>query len=65
MDLLISLLIFCIVFGLIYWIVTLIPLPDPFKTIAMVILLLIGVLVLIGYLLPLTGGHWPSLGRRC
>jgi len=60
-DFLISLVILCIVFGLIYYIVTLLPLPEPFKKIATIAVLLIFVLVLLG---SLVGGislpHWPA-----
>lgn len=37
---LIGLLVFIIIVGLLYWLVTLLPLPQPFKTIALVILIL-------------------------
>lgn len=47
-EFLISLVILCLVFGLIYYIVTLIPLPEPFKKIAVIAVLLIFVLVLLG-----------------
>lgn len=48
-SLLITLIIFCIVAGLIYWLLTMLPLPDPFKTIIMVAFILILILVLLGY----------------
>lgn len=54
---LIYLLILCITFGLIYYIVTLLPLPQPFKNVAIIIVVLIMVLILLGVLLgavPLT-----------
>ena len=60
-DFLVSLIILCIVFGLIYYIVTLLPLPDPFKTIAVIAVLLIFILILLGALI---GGidlpKWPA-----
>lgn len=55
-DLLITIIIFCIVAGLAYWIVTLLPIPDPFKTIAIVAVLLIFLLVLLSMFL---GGSGP------
>ena len=36
MGILISLLIWLLILGLIYWIITLIPLPPPFRTVALV-----------------------------
>ena len=38
---LIGLLIFIVVLGLLYWCVTLLPLPEPFKKIALVVVILI------------------------
>jgi hypothetical protein len=53
--LLINLLIFVIVFGAIYYIVTLLPLPEPFKRIAVIVVLVIGLIVILRKLLPLAG----------
>jgi len=50
MEVLISLLIVCIVGGLLWYLVTLLPLPSPFKVIAEVIVILICIIVLLGYL---------------
>jgi len=55
MDL-ISLLIMVIVFGLLWYLVMLLPIPDPFKTIAQVIVVLICILALLGYI-PINIGH--------
>ena len=46
---LISLLITVIVLGLLYYCVTLLPLPEPFKKIATVIFILIAIVWLLGY----------------
>ena len=46
-SLLISLLIFIIVAGLIYYIITLLPLPAPFKQAALIVTLVIFVLILV------------------
>jgi hypothetical protein len=58
---LIQIIILAIVFGLVYYIVTLLPLPDPFKTIATIAVLLVFVLIL---LFSLVGGvplvKWPA-----
>ena len=49
-SLLVTLIVFCIVGGLLYWLVTLLPLPEPFKTIIIVCVVLIFILVLLGFL---------------
>ena len=54
-SLLISILILLLFAGILYYIVTLLPLPAPFKNIALIILLLIVLLVLLMKLLPLVG----------
>lgn len=46
-DLLITLIVFCIVGGLLYYLVTLLPLPAPFATIVQVAMILILILVLL------------------
>lgn len=52
---LIWLLVFLIVAGVIYYILTIIPLPEPFKRIVMVVFMLIICLVALFKLLPLLG----------
>ena len=52
MDL-VSLLVFVIVAGLIWYLIMLLPLPPPFKMVAQVILIIIAILWLVGIL---TGG---------
>ncbi len=47
---LLGLLIIVIVFGLIYMVVGMLPLPEPFKRIATVIVLVVGLLYLLGAL---------------
>jgi len=59
-DILMWLLVFLIVAGVIYYVLTLIPLPDPFKRIALVIFLLIVCLIALFKLLPLLGVSVPS-----
>ena len=56
-SLLVSVLILILVFGALYYVLQLIPLPAPFGQIALIILGLIFVLVLISMLLPLVGVH--------
>lgn len=52
-ELLITLLVVVIVFGIIWYAITLIPLPHPFAVIAQLVLLAILLLVLLYALLPL------------
>lgn len=54
-SVLVSLLIAVLVLGVIYWIITLIPLPEPFHRIAQVILAIIFLIWLVYLLLPLAG----------
>ena len=54
-GLLISLIVLCIVFGVLYYIIGLIPLPAPFGTIALLLLALVFLLVVFSYVLPLVG----------
>ena len=49
-NLLIAVLILCIMGGLLWYIVRMLPLPPPFKLIAELVLLLIFVLVLVSWL---------------
>jgi hypothetical protein len=56
MDL-VSLLILIIVMGLLYYLVMLLPLPAPFKTIAQVVVILICIVWLIGGGGPISIGH--------
>jgi hypothetical protein len=61
-SLLISLLIFCLIAGLIWWVVGLLPLPPPFRTVLMVVLAVIFIIYLLETLGALGGGTL-SLGR--
>jgi hypothetical protein len=53
MNLLLTLLIYLLILGVVYWVITIIPLPPPFKTIALVIFAILVIVMLIGLL---TGG---------
>jgi len=50
MSFLFSILIMVIVLGLVYWIVTMLPIPGPFKQIALVIVVVICLLYLLAIL---------------
>jgi hypothetical protein len=55
---LISLLIFALVAGLIYWLLTMLPIPDPFKKVVMVIFIVLCIVYLLGFMgLPVF--DWP------
>lgn len=47
---LVGLLVFILIVGLLYWCVTLLPLPQPFKNIALVIVILICIIFLLNSL---------------
>jgi hypothetical protein len=55
---LIELLVAVIVMGLLYWLVTLLPIPQPFKNIAIVIIVVICIIWLLSFT-GLLGGYWP------
>ena len=54
-QLLVIILVLCLVFGLVVWIIGQLPLPPPFGNIAIAIVGLIFVLILLGMVLPLAG----------
>jgi hypothetical protein len=58
MDL-VSLLIAVVILGLLFYVVSLLPLPAPFKTIAQVIVIIIAILYLLGLL-----GYGPGVNLR-
>jgi len=53
---LVGILIFIFIIGLLYWIVTLLPLPAPFKTIALVVVCIIAIVYLLSALGVFAGG---------
>lgn len=66
-ETLISLVIYLVVAGLIWWAVTTIvgaiPMPEPIKTVVHVLMIVIICLIVLYALLPLVG-HIPKLGLR-
>lgn len=48
-DLLVTILVFAIVAGLLYWLVSMLPIPEPFGTIIKVCAVLICILVVLGF----------------
>jgi heme A synthase len=53
-SLLVTVIILGLVFWMLYWLLGMLPLPEPFKTVAIVILCLVGVLILLGMLFGYT-----------
>ena len=62
MSILITLLIYALIFGLIWWVISLIPIPDPFGMVIRVVFGIIAVIIIIDLLLPRAGGG--GLGVR-
>jgi hypothetical protein len=56
-SVLITILVLCLVFGLVWWIVTLIPLPAPFAQVARVCVAVIFLIIVLVELLPLANIH--------
>ena len=54
-SLLLTILILCLVFGLIWWIVSLLPLPAPFGQVARVVVAILFLVIVLYELLPLIG----------
>jgi len=64
-NLLIYVLALCLGFGLLYYIVSLFPLPDPFGKIARLVILVIFLLILLSLVLNVLGmGSLPSFHIR-
>ena len=54
-SLLLTLLILLLIFGVAWWVLGLIPLPEPLAMVARVVFGLILLIILIAYLLPMAG----------
>ncbi len=59
-SVLVTILVLCLIFGLIWWIVSLLPLPPPFGQVARVVVAVIFLLIVLYELLPLVNLH-PAL----
>jgi hypothetical protein len=60
-NLLITVIILCVVGGLVYWLVSMLPLPDPFPVVIRVCVILIMLLLFLGVLFG--GVDLPQLRR--
>ena len=56
MSIIITLIVYLIVLGLLYWLVSLIPLPDPFGQIVRVLFIILAVLVVLSAFGFISGG---------
>jgi hypothetical protein len=63
-SVLIYLIVLCILCALAWWIITQLPLPDPIKRIATVVIVVVFVIAIIWLLLPLAGSGPPRWGLR-
>lgn len=61
-DLLVTVIIFAIVGGLLWWLVSMLPLPEPFPMVIRVCVILICILLLLGVLFG--GVQLPALNLR-
>jgi hypothetical protein len=55
-SLLITILVIALIFALIWWVLSMIPLPPPFDMVVRVVLGIIAILILVHLLLPYTNG---------
>jgi multisubunit Na+/H+ antiporter MnhE subunit len=55
LELLLSLVIFALILGVLWWIVSILPLPEPFPRILQVVIVVIAVIYLIYFLMGLIG----------
>lgn len=61
MGILFTLIIYLAVLAIIYWVITSLPLPEPFGIVAKVVFALVAIVLL----LSLVGGFGGSLGHGC
>lgn len=54
-DIIVGLIVFGCIFGLLYYLITIVPIPEPFKGWLLILLQVLGVLGLIGVLLQFAG----------
>ena len=62
-SVLITLLVMCLIFGVCWWIIGLLPLPAPFGQVVRVVVVVIFLIWLLYHLLPLAGGFGHPLIR--
>lgn len=57
MGILINLLIFVVILGLVYWVISIVPLPPPFRLVVQVIFAIIAIIMLLGFVGWVPGYH--------
>ena len=59
-SLLITLILWLLIIAIVWWIVSHLPLPEPFRWVAVVVVGLLAIVMLLS-LMPGSGLHWPAL----
>jgi ABC-type siderophore export system fused ATPase/permease subunit len=61
MDLIISLIVYLVVFGLIWWLISMLPLPAPVAQIVRILFIILLILMVLSIVGILPGGHLPRI----
>jgi antibiotic biosynthesis monooxygenase (ABM) superfamily enzyme len=61
MNILISLIVYLVVFGLIWWLVSMLPLPEPVAQIVRVLFIILLILIVLSVFGIIPGGYLPKL----
>jgi len=61
MDSLVNLIVYLVVFGLIWWLVSLLPLPSPVAQVVRVLFIILLILIVLSVFGVLPGGYLPRL----
>lgn len=61
MNLIISLIVYLVVFGLIWWLIGMLPLPAPIGRIVRVLFIILLILMILSVVGILPGGHLPQI----
>ncbi|MDB5937105.1 MAG: hypothetical protein JWQ01_4449 [Massilia sp.] len=61
MNVLISLIVYLVIFGLIWWLVSLLPLPAPVAQIVRVLFIILLILIVLSVFGIIPGGYLPKL----
>ena len=61
MGIIVTLIIYLIIFGLIWWCVGMLPLPNPIRQIVQVLFVILVILMLLSVVGIVPGGHFPLM----
>ncbi|RYY73662.1 MAG: hypothetical protein EOO52_16755 [Gammaproteobacteria bacterium] len=61
MEVLINLIVYLVVFGLIWWLVSLLPLPAPVAQIVRILFIILLILIVLSFFNIIPGGYIPHL----